>query len=100
MAEKIDKNCTEISRISKNKNKTLPEDGLNVGKLPFVGERVMVGVSLGTVKYVGRVEGAEGVWLGVDWDDERRGRHDGSTNSVRCVKQHQPSLFLLFSHFF
>jgi tubulin-specific chaperone E len=33
---------------------------------------------LGTVRYLGPVEGHGGVWVGVDWDDGAGGRHDGS----------------------
>ncbi|KAL9672728.1 hypothetical protein QQ045_028980 [Rhodiola kirilowii] len=36
---------------------------------------------IGTVKYVGPVEGYSGVWVGVDWDNGQ-GKHDGSVNGV------------------
>jgi len=32
----------------------------------------------GTVKYLGSVEGTKGDWIGIDWDDSNRGKHDGS----------------------
>ncbi|XP_059659317.1 tubulin-folding cofactor E [Cornus florida] len=38
---------------------------------------------IGTVKYVGVVEGYSGEWVGVDWDNEDEGKHDGSINEVR-----------------
>lgn len=37
---------------------------------------------IGTVKYVGEVQGYSGIWAGVDWDDGN-GKHDGSINGVR-----------------
>lgn len=37
---------------------------------------------IGTVKYVGAVEGYSGNWVGVDWDNGD-GKHDGSFNGVR-----------------
>ncbi|GLJ31948.1 hypothetical protein SUGI_0643060 [Cryptomeria japonica] len=37
---------------------------------------------IGTVKYIGPVQGYEGIWAGVDWDDGE-GRHNGSVNGVR-----------------
>ncbi|XP_024534249.1 tubulin-folding cofactor E [Selaginella moellendorffii] len=37
---------------------------------------------LGTVRYVGPVEGYDGVWIGVDWDSGQS-RHDGSVKGVR-----------------
>ncbi|MED6109337.1 hypothetical protein PIB30_032559 [Stylosanthes scabra] len=50
-----------------------------------VGQRVhSAGDSrrIGTVKYVGPVEGYSGTWVGVDWDNGE-GKHDGSINGVR-----------------
>ncbi|KAG5562458.1 hypothetical protein RHGRI_005252 [Rhododendron griersonianum] len=38
---------------------------------------------IGTVKYVGPVEGYSGKWVGVDWDNADGGKHDGSLNGVR-----------------
>ncbi|KAK6257866.1 hypothetical protein QUC31_001325 [Theobroma cacao] len=38
---------------------------------------------VGTVKYVGNVEGYSGTWVGVDWDNGGDGKHDGSINGVR-----------------
>ncbi|CAN8235531.1 unnamed protein product [Cochlearia groenlandica] len=37
---------------------------------------------VGTVKYVGNVEGYAGKWIGVDWDQDGDGKHDGSVNGV------------------
>lgn len=37
---------------------------------------------IGTVKYVGPVEGYSGIWVGVDWDADGEGKHDGSHNGV------------------
>lgn len=33
---------------------------------------------LGTVRYAGAVPPTKGAWLGVEWDDPARGKHDGS----------------------
>lgn len=38
---------------------------------------------IGTVKYIGEVEGYSGSWIGVDWDNDGDGKHDGSINGVR-----------------
>ena len=40
----------------------------------------------GTVRYVGEVAGTKGEWIGVEWDDEGRGRHDGSHDGKRSVE--------------
>ena len=50
-----------------------------------VGQRVHTSDDtrrIGTVKYVGPVEGYSGTWVGVDWDSGQ-GKHDGSINGVR-----------------
>lgn len=38
---------------------------------------------LGTIKYIGRVTGTDGLWYGVEWDDPTRGRHDGVKDGKR-----------------
>nr|XP_009800788.1 PREDICTED: tubulin-folding cofactor E isoform X2 [Nicotiana sylvestris]XP_016455577.1 PREDICTED: tubulin-folding cofactor E isoform X3 [Nicotiana tabacum] len=58
----------------------------------LVGQRVhFVGDTrrIGTVKYVGAVEGYEGKWVGVDWDNGY-GKHDGSHNGVRYFEAQGP----------
>ena len=32
-----------------------------------------------TVRYVGQVDGQQGTWIGVEWDNAERGKHDGQT---------------------
>eukprot|EP01135_Chromosphaera_perkinsii_P011462 Nk52_evm38s2402 gene=Nk52_evmTU38s2402 len=72
----------------------------------LLGRRVLVGASVGTVRYVGPVEGAkrrtkaeggreqgrvgketkkeeEEEWFGIEWDDPSRGKNDGSVNGRR-----------------
>ena len=51
-----------------------------------VGQRVCEAASpesRATVRFVGAVEGTAGPWVGVEWDDAARGRHDGSHGGVR-----------------
>jgi tubulin-specific chaperone E len=51
-----------------------------------IGERVRVDGHTATVRFVGPVpQTAAGsdVWLGVEWDDPQRGRHDGSKDGIR-----------------
>ncbi|EQL03690.1 Cytoskeleton-associated protein, Gly-rich domain protein [Ophiocordyceps sinensis CO18] len=45
---------------------------------PQVGQRNSYGGALCTVRYIGEVAGTAGAWLGVEWDDATRGKHDGS----------------------
>jgi hypothetical protein len=48
-----------------------------------VGRRVQVLTDKGTVKYVGRVDNQTGMWVGIEWDDPSRGKHDGSAGGKR-----------------
>ncbi|RYP54352.1 hypothetical protein DL768_000926 [Monosporascus sp. mg162] len=48
-----------------------------------VGDRLSFDGAVCTVRYVGEVAGTSGSWLGVEWDDPSRGKHDGSHNGVR-----------------
>lgn len=48
-----------------------------------VDDRVVVAKQQATVRYVGPVDGQEGIWVGVEWDDSSRGKHDGATGGRR-----------------
>ncbi|KAI6783697.1 tubulin-specific chaperone [Emericellopsis cladophorae] len=50
---------------------------------PYVGQRLSYDGALCTVRYVGQVAGTTGLWLGVEWDDHTRGKHDGSHKGHR-----------------
>lgn len=49
----------------------------------YFGQRMSLGGAICTVRYVGDVAATEGVWLGVEWDDAARGKHDGSRDEIR-----------------
>ncbi|KAL1901947.1 hypothetical protein Sste5346_001653 [Sporothrix stenoceras] len=59
-----------------------------------VGQRRSYDGNLCTVRYVGEVAGtAGGTWLGVEWDDPTRGKHDGVHKGVRyftCSQRSRP----------
>jgi tubulin-specific chaperone E len=48
-----------------------------------VGQRISYDGALCTVRFVGEVSGTTGTWLGVEWDDSARGKHDGCHKGVR-----------------
>lgn len=52
-------------------------------ELPCTGTRIRHSGHLGTVRFVGQVEGTTGVWLGIEWDDPQRGKHDGVKDGKR-----------------
>ena len=47
------------------------------------GKRISYDGALCTVRYVGDVAGTNGIWLGVEWDDAARGKHNGSHRGTR-----------------
>ncbi|VEL07170.1 unnamed protein product [Protopolystoma xenopodis] len=49
----------------------------------LIGKRVTNDDYLGTIKYVGPLPGSKSFWLGIDWDNETRGRHSGIFNGVQ-----------------
>ncbi|KAF8586092.1 RNI-like protein [Ramaria rubella] len=49
-------------------------------QLPTVGTRINHNSNLGTIRFVGPVDGTKGIWLGVEWDDSQRGKHSGTKN--------------------
>ncbi|KAF7311353.1 CAP-Gly domain-containing protein [Mycena kentingensis (nom. inval.)] len=48
-----------------------------------LGTRLRLGDHTGTVRYAGPVDGTAGEWLGVEWDDPARGKHDGVKDGKR-----------------
>lgn len=54
------------------------------------------------MRFVGEVAGTTGTWLGVEWDDSARGKHDGCHKGVRyftCNMAYRPRLsFRLTDH--
>ncbi|CAG9538370.1 unnamed protein product [Cercopithifilaria johnstoni] len=49
----------------------------------IIGDRVEVGGDRGTISYIGTIEGYDGEWIGIDWDNPERGKHDGSVKGRR-----------------
>ncbi|KAI1767586.1 Thioesterase/thiol ester dehydrase-isomerase [Hypoxylon sp. FL1150] len=51
--------------------------------MKVLGDRLSYDGAVCTVRYVGEVSGTSGSWLGVEWDDPTRGKHDGSHKGTR-----------------
>lgn len=49
----------------------------------IINQRVIVNGSKGVVKYYGSLEDTTGNWVGIDWDKENRGKHDGTYKKRR-----------------
>ncbi|KAI0282126.1 hypothetical protein BGY98DRAFT_955847 [Russula aff. rugulosa BPL654] len=58
--------------------------------LPAVGTRFVLSGYIGTIRYVGEVDGTSGLWLGVEWDDRNRGKHDGIKDGKRYFSCLEP----------
>lgn len=54
------------------------------------GIRVECDGHKGTVRYVGEVPPTQGTWYGVEWDDSKRGKHDGEHNGTRYFQTEDP----------
>jgi hypothetical protein len=48
-----------------------------------VGQRIAFDSHICTVRYIGPVAGTQKEWLGVEWDDPIRGKHDGDHNGIK-----------------
>src|SRR4051794_35383511 len=48
-----------------------------------LGQRLSFDGALCTVRYYGTLPGTKGIWLGVEWDDVGRGKHDGTYEGRR-----------------
>ena len=49
----------------------------------YSGQRLSFSGDLCTVRYIGPVSKTNGDWLGVEWDDANRGKHNGSHDGVK-----------------
>ncbi|XP_017291159.1 tubulin-specific chaperone E [Kryptolebias marmoratus] len=54
------------------------------------GRRVSCDGERATVRYVGPVPPTTGLWLGVEWDNPERGKHDGSHGGVKYFTCRHP----------
>lgn len=57
----------------------------------YIGQRVSFEGHLCTVRYVGELSGQKGEWLGVEWDDAARGKHDGKHGNEQIFHCLSPS---------
>uniref|UniRef100_A0A8C7GAW1 Tubulin-specific chaperone E n=1 Tax=Oncorhynchus kisutch TaxID=8019 RepID=A0A8C7GAW1_ONCKI len=55
-----------------------------------VGRRVACDGERGTVRFVGTVPPTAELWLGVEWDNPDRGKHNGSHEGVHYVTCRHP----------
>uniref|UniRef100_G3WPP0 Tubulin-specific chaperone E n=1 Tax=Sarcophilus harrisii TaxID=9305 RepID=G3WPP0_SARHA len=56
-----------------------------------IGRRIDVNGELGTVRYFGDVPPVKGPWIGIEWDNPQRGKHDGSHEGTIYFKCRHPT---------
>jgi len=62
----------------------VPESSLSAQNCGFnLSDRIISDNCAGTVKYIGSVGSHPGIWLGVEWDDISRGKHNGTAEGVQ-----------------
>jgi dynactin complex subunit len=66
----------------------------------YIGQRLSLKSQTCTVRYIGQVADKQGQWLGVEWDDASRGKHDGTHQRVSYFKCRLVLLYFLKSPFF
>uniref|UniRef100_A0A667I354 Tubulin-specific chaperone E n=1 Tax=Lynx canadensis TaxID=61383 RepID=A0A667I354_LYNCA len=59
--------------------------------LDVIGRRVEVNGEHATVRFSGVVPPVAGLWLGVEWDNPERGKHDGSHEGIVYFKCRHPT---------
>jgi tubulin-specific chaperone E len=57
----------------------------------YAGERLSYEENRCTVRFIGKVQGTEGDWLGVEWDDPARGKNSGEARGVKYFECLFPS---------
>ncbi|XP_055695398.1 tubulin-specific chaperone E [Lutzomyia longipalpis] len=56
-----------------------------------INSRIKVSNDYGTVKFFGEIKGYSGLWVGVEWDDPRRGKHSGCVNEIQYFETTCPN---------
>ncbi|KAG0194446.1 hypothetical protein DFQ28_011247 [Apophysomyces sp. BC1034] len=56
-----------------------------------VGSRIQVQHDRATIRFLGSVVRTTGLWLGVEWDDPTRGKHDGTHEGVQYFECSSPT---------
>lgn len=80
---------------------TIFNPGLNLTKFPkfqlkqedanelFLNRRVEINEHTGTIRYVGKLKHSKkdnDIWIGIEWDDETRGKHNGTIEGIEYFK--------------
>lgn len=68
-----------------------------------IGQRVRINFEVATVRYIGEVDGyGSQRWVGLEWDDPTRGKHDGIVRGKRYFQTRLTDIFIrniFYRHF-
>ncbi|XP_011304811.1 tubulin-specific chaperone E [Fopius arisanus] len=68
------------------------EDSRNTDEENYrIGQRIACDGHYGTICYVGAVDDTVGIWLGIDWDNPARGKHNGTHHNKEYFKTLHPT---------
>ncbi|XP_015124320.1 tubulin-specific chaperone E isoform X2 [Diachasma alloeum] len=56
-----------------------------------IGQRIACDGHYGTIYYIGAIENTAGLWLGIDWDNPGRGKHNGTYHDKEYFKARYPT---------
>ena len=78
------KTLAKSTETASNGSKKVVSDRLEMPERRYLGQRISFDGHLCTVRYIGPIKTTKkGDWLGVEWDDPSRGKHDGSHEGER-----------------
>lgn len=70
---------------------TIMNHRVNVDDLD-IGARIRVGDDdLATIRYIGEIPNHPGIWVGVEWDNPERGKHNGFVDNVQYFETSYPT---------
>lgn len=53
----------------------------------IIGQRVLLKHQVGSVRYLGKLKNnpkaGDDLWLGIEWDEEGQGKHNGTVDGVK-----------------
>ena len=55
-----------------------------------VGDRIAVDGCRATICFLGQIAGKQGKWIGLEWDDSSKGKHDGTFEGQRYFACSRP----------
>ncbi|KAM5206184.1 tubulin-specific chaperone E isoform 1-T2 [Hipposideros larvatus] len=89
----LDGSSWQLTSAASHSRSHILDSGIMNGTLTsdVIGQRVDVNGEHATVRFYGIVPPVAGLWLGVEWDNPERGKHDGSHEGTVYFKCRHPT---------